>query len=252
MNIEWNSEAYADNFSFVYQYGESVTELIDSEKGSLVADLGCGTGALTKSLKDKGYRVIGIDASEDMLRSAKKLYKDIEFIQADAAEFELKEKPDVIFSNAVFHWIDKTKQEKLISNISKNLKTGGSLVCEFGGKGCAETVHSCLEKNFIKRGLKYPRVFYFPTIGEYAPIVEKYGFKVEYAALFDRPTVQKGQDGCADWIRMFVKTPFENMEEKLKEEIINETSEELKDVLFVNGKWIIDYVRIRIKAKKIV
>lgn len=34
----------------------------------------------------------------------------------------------------------------------------------------------------------------------------------------------------------------------MKEEIIRETTEELKDRLYQNGRWIVDYVRIRIKA----
>ena len=107
-----------------------------------------------------------------------------------------------------------------------------------------------MERGFAKRGLEYPRVFYFPTVGEYAPILEKYGFRVEYAVLFDRPTVQKTENGLEDWIRMFNKKPFEGMDEALVQEIIDETVEELRDQLFVDGKWIVDYVRIRFKVRK--
>ncbi len=71
---------------------------------------------------------------------------------------------------------------------------------------------------------------------------------MEYAVLFDRPTPQKSENGLEDWIRMFVKTPFEGISDPVKEEIIRETTEELKDRLYQNGRWIVDYVRIRIKA----
>lgn len=98
----------------------------------------------------------------------------------------MTEEVDAIFSNAVFHWIGD--QEKLLKNISKSLKDNGQLVCEFGGKGCAETIHLALQNEFERRNLIYPRVFYFPTISEYAPIVEKSGLKVVYATLFDRIT----------------------------------------------------------------
>ena len=54
-------------------------------------------------------------------------------IKWNAAEFELEEKADVIFSNAVFHWIDADRQEKLAANLAAQLKPGGELVCEFGG-----------------------------------------------------------------------------------------------------------------------
>lgn len=171
---------------------------------------------------------------------------------ADATEFQLQEKADVIFSNAVLHWIDAGKQEKLIANISNQLKTGGQLVCELGGKGCGETVHATLEKKFAERGMKYSRTFYFPTIGEYAPQLEKYGLRVEYAVLFDRPTEQKTENGLEDWIRMFVKEPFKNVDDETKNEIIQQTVNDLRDKLYIDGKWFVDYVRIRIRAKKIV
>lgn len=251
MNIKWNAKDYTDNFSFVHKYGEDVLALIDAAPGSFVVDLGCGNGALSEKLKEKGYRVLGVDASADMMETAKKLHPAIDFMAGDATEFSLEEKADVIFSNAVFHWIDGEKQELLVKNVANQIKPGGELVCEFGGRGCAELVHSTLERNFAKRGLSYPRTFYFPTIGEYAPILEKYGLRVEYAALFDRPTVQSTENGLEDWIRMFVKKPFEALSVETADEIIHETVEELRDKLFADGKWIVDYVRIRFRARKI-
>lgn len=251
MNIKWDAKGYTENFSFVHKYGEDVLALIDAAPGSFVVDLGCGNGALGEKLKERGYRVLGVDASADMMETARKLHPDIRFMAGDATEFSLEEKADVIFSNAVFHWIDGDKQELLVRNVADQLKPGGELVCEFGGKGCAETVHGALERNFEKRGLLYPRTFYFPTIGEYAPILEKYGLRVEYAVLFDRPTVQSTDNGLEDWIRMFVKKPFEGLSLETADEIIRETTKELREKLYVDGKWIVDYVRIRFKARKI-
>ena len=157
---------------------------------------------------------------------------------------------DVIFSNAVFHWIDEKNQQTMLSNIYRNLNPGGELVCEFGGSGCAEAVHETLEQCFSERGLVYRRVFYFPTIGQYAPMLEKAGFKIEYAALFDRPTPQNGSDGLANWIRMFVKKPFEGVEKELEEEIISDTVSRLRNRLYQNDFWIVDYVRIQFRAVK--
>lgn len=251
MNIQWDTKGYTDNFSFVHKYGEDVLELIDAKAGSFVVDLGCGNGALTEKLAERGFRTLGVDASADMVRTAKSLHPELDFKAADALELELSEKADVIFSNAVFHWIDGDKQERLIENISNQLKKGGQLVCEFGGKGCAEAVHSTLEKNFAKRGLVYPRTFYFPSIGEYAPMLEKFGLRVEYAILFDRPTEQQTENGLEDWIRMFVKTPFENMDTEIRDTIIHETVEMLRPTLYHHGKWFVDYVRIRIRARRV-
>lgn len=251
MNIKWNAQNYKENFSFVPQYGEDVMNLLTVPKGSRVVDLGCGNGTLTKKLAGKGYLVTGIDASGDMVSLAKAEYPELTFLQGDALSFQLPEPADAIFSNAVFHWIDAGKQEAMIANIAGQLRAGGELVCEFGGQGCAEAVHSTLEQCFRKRGLVYPRTFYFPTIGQYAPLLERHGLRVETALLFDRPTPQRPGQSVTDWINMFVTKPFEGMDGAAKAEILSEAERTLQDQLFIGGTWYIDYVRIRIRARKI-
>lgn len=250
MNIHWNAQNYKDSFSFVPQYGADVMNLLTVPQGSRVIDLGCGNGTLTKKLVEKGYAVLGVDASEEMIALAKAEYPELTFVQGNALSFGAEEKADAVFSNAVFHWIDEKDQETMIANIAAQLREGGELVCEFGGHGCGEAVHSTLEKAFTKRGLVYPRVFYFPTVGQYAPLLEKQGLRVEVAMLFDRPTAQKSEHGVIDWINMFVKKPFEGMDEAMKNEILTETENALRDRLYIDGIWYIDYVRIRIRARK--
>ena len=100
--------------------------------------------------------------------------------------------------------------------------------------------------------MDYAFSFYFPSIGEYTSILEKAGFKVVYAILFDRPTrCQNGENGLTDWVKMFNKLPFLQMEADLQREILVEAEQHLRNThLYRNGEWDIDYVRIRIKAIK--
>lgn len=118
MNIDWNAKGYQKDFAFVPKYGEAVLDLIDAAPGALAVDLGCGNGGLTGKLIERGYRVVGVDASAPMLALAKERYPDTTFLQADACTFQLPEQADVIFSNAVLHWIDAAKQNELIANIA--------------------------------------------------------------------------------------------------------------------------------------
>ena len=60
MNIKWDADKYTADFSFVHQYGNSVMELIDADKGSSALDLGCGNGALTTTLQEKGYAGLSV------------------------------------------------------------------------------------------------------------------------------------------------------------------------------------------------
>ena len=248
MKKEWDEKNYSENFSFVHEYGEKILELITVPKGSYVVDLGCGNGALSAKLAEK-YRVTGIDSSYEMLQAAKKSYPDIDFVQADACEFTLDHQADAIFSNAVFHWIEN--QEKLIENIYANIKTGGQLVFEFGGKGCADTVHKALAQAFDKYGYEYRLDFNFRSIGEFAPLLEKHGFKVEYARLYDRPTPQNGENGLENWINMFVTTAFNGVAPKDKENIIKDAVDICRSLLYKNGTWYVDYVRLLMKAVKL-
>ena len=251
MNITWNAQDYTRDFSFVHQYGEDVLGLLTAQPGSFVVDVGCGNGALTERLAQAGYRALGIDASPDMLAKARALHPGLAFRQADALSFTLPEKADALFSNAVFHWIDADKQPLLLANLSRALRPGGELVCEFGGCGCAERVHTALEHAFAARSLAYPRVFYFPTIGEYAPLLEQAGLTVTHAFLFDRPTPQNGPDGLKSWIRMFVTAPFAGMAPDMADAIIDDAvSEAQAQLLRPDGTWIVDYVRIRLRAVK--
>lgn len=54
-----------------------------------VADLGCGTGTLTRLLTDEGYLVDGLDYSPEMLRRARAKVPSATFVLGDAATPDL-------------------------------------------------------------------------------------------------------------------------------------------------------------------
>ena len=247
-NIVWNTKDYANNFSFVASYGESMIDMIDRRDGMTCLDLGCGNGRLTGKLKNAGFDVIGMDDSADQIRKAREDYPDLIFRVGNAVDFTLEKPVDVIFSNAVFHWIDAGQQPKMLQCIFKALKPGGQLVFEMGGKGNNALIHGSLMKAFEKRGRSYHFPFYFPSIGEYAVLMEQAGFLVRSAVLFDRKTPLAGPDGLYDWMRMFVVAPFRGIPEEERTEIYREVVEDLRPVLCENGQWFADYVRLRCKA----
>ena len=83
----------------------------------------------------------------------------------------------------------------------------------------------------------------------YTPILEAAGLRVTHAQLFDRPTPQPPEVGLRGWIGMFVTAPFEGMDASLRGAIIAEAEDALRDTLQrKDGTWVIDYVRIRLRA----
>ena len=146
--------------------------------------------------------------------------------------------------------------EKYTSNFSFVHKYGNSVTelikAPEGSRvldlGCG---NGALTKAFAEQGYSYQVPFYFPSIGEYASLLEQAGFEVRYAVLFDRMTELMGEDGMKDWIRMFISTPFYAVSEEAQREAIrNRAVELLKKDLYRDGKWYADYVRLRMRAIK--
>ena len=251
MNVSWDAQGYEKNFSFVPSYGEGVIDLIDVRPGETCLDLGCGNGTLTAALRERGLDAFGMDASPEMLALARESHPDLRFVQGDATSFALEAPVDVVFSNAVLHWIDRELHPAALARVAAALRPGGQFVFECGGYGCGARIHAALARAFERRGLAYELPFYFPTVGEYAPLVEAAGLRVTHALLFDRPTQLKGPDGMSDWIRMFVQRPFDGMAPELADALIAEAVDELRPELLQDGVWYADYVRLRMRAVKV-
>ena len=250
MNQDWNAKSYTQAFGFVPQYGQDVMGLLDYDQVRTMLDLGCGNGDLTAQLARRGIRVIGMDASASMLDKARQAHPELSFVQGNATDFTLEAPVDAVFSNAVLHWIDADRQPAALRCIYRSLRPAGQLVFEMGGYGCNQLIHGALRDAFAQRGKTYVRPQYFPTIGQYASLLEQAGFRVVYATLFDRPTKLQGEHGLQDWIRMFVSSAFSGMTAQEKNALIEKAAWSLQSKMYHQGCWIADYVRLRMKAIK--
>ncbi|MBQ8519460.1 MAG: methyltransferase domain-containing protein [Agathobacter sp.] len=84
-------DLFMDNVPYE-QWGEYLNELFKEYgiEDGLLLDLGCGTGKLTRYLAEKGYDMIGVDYSYEMLDIAKRQSNDsILYLLQDMREFEL-------------------------------------------------------------------------------------------------------------------------------------------------------------------
>ncbi len=162
-----------------------------------------------------------------------------------------EQRVNAVFSNAVLHWIPE--KEKVVKYLSEVLKTGGRFVAEFGGKNNIRNVVDALSSILMKNG--YPdnaeRInWYFPSIGEYASLLEKYGFEVEFAAHFKRDTFLDDGIDIIDWLEMFGKEIFSGIEPGMRLNLLAKIKDNLSGKNIKDGKWFIDYKRLRIAAVK--
>ncbi len=104
--------------------------LTNAQKGSRLLDMGCGTGNLTVRLAKAGFRVIGQDASEEMLSFAARKSSEVLWICQSMTETELGEPVDVIVStlDSVNHLPTRSDIADCFRRTSENLKPGGIFV----------------------------------------------------------------------------------------------------------------------------
>ena len=249
--VKWNASLYNTKHDFVAKYGEDVLEWLQPQPDEHILDVGCGTGTLTQKISNSGAVVTGIDASEEMIKTAKESFSDIEFFVKDATEFSFDKPFDAAFSNATLHWINE--QEKALQCIYNSLKKAGRFVFEMGGKHNIESIHHAVKQAITEAGYEDAipdATNYFPSVAEQCLLLEKVGFTVSEVAYFKRPTELKGEDGMKNWIIQFCTFFFIKIPSHKVQTVISRAVDILKPINYKNGTWYGDYVRLRIKAIK--
>ena len=247
---QWNPTLYDTRHHYVTRYGEDLLELLSAQPSERILDLGCGTGHLAHKIAESGAHVVGLDSAASMIEQAKAAYPDVEFVVGDGANFHFDQPFDAVFSNAALHWIPAAEQ--VAACIWQALKPGGRFVAEFGGKGNIRAVQAAVRATL--EVLNYATIgfpnWYFPSIGEYATLLEKQGFRVTFAAHFDRPTAVEGEDGARSWLQMYANIIMSGLPADLHEAFYTQVEDRLRPTQYQDGTWYIDYVRLRVVALK--
>lgn len=235
--MNWDAQRY-QRHSYVWKHGAGVVELLAPCAGEFIVDLGCGSGQLTARIAESGARVMGIDRSAEMIAQARANFPHIDFRVADATDFRLDAPADAVFSNAVLHWVRDA--QAAIQCVVRALKPGGRFVLEMGGRGNTRMLLDAVREAVGEISLPW----FYPSIGEYAALLEAAGLEMQFATLFDRPTVVEGENGLEDWLVMFGGVL--NLTAEQRAEIVRR----LQGRMYRDGNWVLDYRRLRVAAVK--
>lgn len=130
------------------QWSENVTREMENFgiHDGIVLELGCGTGSLTELLAAKGYDMIGVDCSDEMLNIActkkEQSGRDILYLNQDMRSFELYGTVRAVVSvcdslNYLLEDEDLTACFRLVNNY---LDPGGIFIFDFNTRYKYETV----------------------------------------------------------------------------------------------------------------
>ncbi|HTV26062.1 MAG TPA: methyltransferase domain-containing protein [Polyangiaceae bacterium] len=243
----WDPDTYAKNARFVADLGAPVVELLAPRPGQRILDLGCGDGVLTQKLAALGCEVVGVDASEALVRRAREVGVDARVMDGEALDFDAGF--DAVFSNAALHWMKAA--DRVLAGVYRALLPGGRFVAELGGQGCVQTLHRALMAALDARGYdgRAASPWYFPDTEEYGARLVAAGFQIESIALMPRPTPLPGD--VMGWLQTFAESFTRVLPEAERRSYLEDVREATRPHLCdATGAWTADYVRLRFAARK--
>jgi trans-aconitate 2-methyltransferase len=247
----WNSQLYQSSHAFVWEFGHDLLAMLGPKSQERILDVGCGTGQLTAEIAKSGAEVIGLDQSREMIAAASANYPHLQFEVADVAAAQYDSEFDAVFSNAALHWV--RNQQGAIAAIAHALKPGGRLVFEMGGRGNIQQISNAAVQVLTEMGVPNPEKllpWFYPTIGEYAPMLEERGLTVMFAVLFDRTThLEGGEPGLRNWLEMFARFADDALRPRQRNELMSRIESLARPALW-EGVWTVDYKRLHTIAVK--
>lgn len=188
-------DSYTANVEKLHPKKESKIFLYLIDKKSLILDLCCGSGRDSKIFANKGFKVVGIDLSKNMIEAAKNFVKNANFRVMDMMKLNFKNNLfDAIWANAAFCHISKKDIPKAIREIYGVLKKNGIFYLSLKeGKG------ELLETDKRYGGVK--KFWSFFQKKEIEKILKKTGFEII------KSYVKNTKDPYAThpWISIFCK-----------------------------------------------
>jgi SAM-dependent methyltransferase len=251
----WSPTDYATNAAFVPALGSAALELLAPQPGELILDLGCGDGVLTERIAQSGARVLGLDASPDMVEAARR--RGVDAFVADAQALGLAGHAlrfgqfDAAFSNAALHWM--LDPDAVAEGVYSILKAGGRFVGEMGGHGNIAALRAGIRDELAERGYSLPGQDpqWYPGVEEFVRLYGCAGFTAIQAHLIPRPTPLAS--GVAAWVKTFRAGLLDVAQVPLaaRDEIAAAIEARLQPLLQQpDGSWMADYVRLRFSMRK--
>jgi trans-aconitate 2-methyltransferase len=244
----WSPEQYERFKAERRQPFDDLLALVEKRPRMRVADLGCGTGELTRVLHETlgAEETIGIDNSETMLLKAGPFGEEmLRFEQGDIEAFVSDRPFDLIFSNAALHWV--ADHEQLFARLTNLLSTRGQLAVQMPDND-AHASHTVAAEVAGRFGIG-PRPDYVLVAARYAELFHRLGYERQSVRSQIYGHLLPSSADVVEWVRGALLTHYEALlpEEKFAE-FLDEYRESLLAVLGEQRPYFYTYERVLLWA----
>jgi trans-aconitate 2-methyltransferase len=253
---EWDAGIYHRVSAPQRAWGLRVVERLALHGRERVLDAGCGTGrvtlALTERVRAANGRVIAMDRSTDMARTARStLPAYVPVVNADLLEMPFRHSFDVVFSTAALHWV--LDQAALYRAIAAVLGRGGRLHAQCGGEGNVARFNVrvqalCATPRYAARFAGWTEPWRFLSTAEVERHLEAVGFDHMRTWLELEPTTFANRASYREFIAHVVLNAWMARFEGAAEEA-DAFLDALCDAAAADAEgFVLDYVRLNIEA----
>ena len=181
-------------------------------------------------------------------------YPNLSFQEMDAGNLNFYDRFDLIFSNAVLHWVKD--QKSVIKGMFKSLKQGGRVLIQMGGKGNAAGIVDVLseltsEKKWNSYFKEFNFPFYFPGTNEYEVLLIDCGFKLNRIELIPKKKDHAGIESLKGWIRTTWLPYTLRVPEEERETFIDIVAKKYIERNSANSEGIINVQMIRLEVEAV-
>jgi trans-aconitate 2-methyltransferase len=148
---EWDAQAYARISALQQAMAAEVLSLLNMRGANSILDLGCGNGKITAVIAARvpEGRVVGVDASADMIAYAKEhfgaaTHHNLSFEVSDIRGIDYGEEFDLVVSFNALHWIPE--QDVALRAICAAMKQGGAAQLRMVPQGERKSLEDVLEE----------------------------------------------------------------------------------------------------------
>jgi ubiquinone/menaquinone biosynthesis C-methylase UbiE len=131
----WAAGDYESVAELIWEVGERIVRRVGIGPGERVLDVACGTGNAAIRAAEAGGRVVGLDATPELLERARALSGDVDWVEGDAEALPFADDEfDVVLST--FGCMFAPRHEAAAGEIARVLRPGGRFgICSWTPEG---------------------------------------------------------------------------------------------------------------------